>query len=47
MLDASASGVGDLPPKVVGWEVRVVESDSNWNANLHKHSRSFEVGHVH
>ncbi|CAN0301414.1 unnamed protein product [Ectocarpus sp. 12 AP-2014] len=42
VLDASASGVGDLPPKVVGWEVRVVESDSNWNANLHMHSRSFE-----
>eukprot|EP00903_Cladosiphon_okamuranus_P016556 g15273.t1 len=31
-----------LPSKLVGWEVRVLESGSNWNANLHQHSRSSE-----
>lgn len=43
MLDTTTTAVGALPSKLVGWEVRVIESNSNWNSHLHKHSRSSEV----
>eukprot|EP00752_Nemacystus_decipiens_P003054 g2831.t1 len=42
VLDATATTVSALPSKLVAWEVRVVESGSNWNTNLHQHSRSSE-----
>lgn len=48
MLDTTA-GVkeGDSPSsKMVGWEVQVVESGSNWSAKLHQHSRSSEVQYI-
>lgn len=43
MLDTNATIVGTLPSKFVGWEVRVVESNSSWSSNLHQHSRSSNV----
>lgn len=31
------------PSKVIGWEIRVVESRSSWHAQKHGHSRTAEV----
>lgn len=43
VLDTNATIAGTLPSKIVGWEVRVVESHSSWSSNLHQHSRSSNV----
>lgn len=40
-LDSKA--VSTEPGKLLGWEVRVVESDSSWHTALHGHSRAAEV----
>lgn len=40
-LDRTA--VSTDPGKLIGWQIRVVESDSGWHNALHGHSRTAEV----